>query len=294
MDRFQAKIWDYYHRSGRHNLPWRLVLTPYGVLISEVMLQQTQVSRVLLKYPQWLEKFPDFTALAVATGPEVLAVWQGLGYNRRGLWLREAARRVVDEYGGVLPRDPAELVKLPGIGANTAGSIAAFAYNEPVVFIETNIRRVFINEFFAERVAINAGDATGGDPDPHGTSVSTDGVPTAAGPAAPISDAQLRPLIADTLDREHPREWYWALMDYGAYLAKQVPNPNRRSKHYARQSKFEGSARQIRGEVLRQLLAGQKTLEEFDISDDRLAAVLTSLAKDGLIEHLSDKWRLAQ
>lgn len=263
MEQFRSKIWDYYHDHGRDDLPWRTSVTPYGVLVSEVMLQQTQVSRVMTKYHEWLEAFPGFAQLAAATGPEVLAVWQGLGYNRRGLWLREAARRVMSDYAGELPRDPAELVKLPGIGPNTAGSIAAFAYNEPVTFIETNIRRVFIHEFFPE------------------TEVDE-----------PVADAQLRPLIEQALDREHPREWYWALMDYGAWLAKQAPNPNRRSRHYARQSKFEGSARQVRGEVLRRLLAGPKPAAELDVADERLPAVLAGLVKDGLVEQVDGVWRL--
>lgn len=259
----RERVWDYYRDQGRHTLPWRQMITPYGILVSEVMLQQTQVSRVLQKYEAWLEVFPDFADLADATGPAVLAQWQGLGYNRRGLWLREAARRIRHEHGGRLPDDPAVLVTLPGIGPNTAASIAAFAYDMPVVFIETNIRRVFIHEFFPDTPEGNL-----------------------------VTDAQLRPLIEAALDREHPREWYWALMDYGAYLAKQVPNPNRRSRHYARQSVFEGSARQVRGEVLRRLLTGPKTETELAIPDERLSAVLAGLAKDGLVAHEQGSWRL--
>ena len=149
---FQEKIWDYYHDYGR-DLPWRHDPTPYQVVISEVMLQQTQVSRVIEKYHEWLAIFPSFEVLAEASVAEVVAAWQGLGYNRRALWLQRLAQMVLDEHAGELPRDPAELVKLPGIGPNTAGSIAAFAYNEPTVFIETNIRRVYIDEFFPESIA---------------------------------------------------------------------------------------------------------------------------------------------
>lgn len=257
----RGKVWGYYGECGRHDLPWRKDLSPYAILVSEVMLQQTQVARVRTKFAEWMAEFPDFRSVALADGAAVLGVWQGLGYNRRGLWLREACRQVVEEYDGILPDDPAELVKLPGIGPNTAGSVAAFAYNEPVVFIETNIRRVFIHEFFA--------DAEG------------------------VTDAQLRPLIEAAIDYERPREWYWALMDYGADLAKRVPNPNRRSKHYARQSAFEGSARQIRGEVLRQLLEAPKVRDELGISDGRLSSVLEGLEKDGLIERDGPIFRLA-
>jgi A/G-specific adenine glycosylase len=285
---FQEKVWDFYHEYGRHDLPWRVDPSPYHVFISEIMLQQTQVSRVLVKYAEWLAAFPDFAAVARAGVGEVLGVWQGLGYNRRGLWLREAAMRVMDEYGGVLPRETDVLVKLRGVGVNTAGSMVAFAYNEPVVFIETNIRRVFIYEFFAgdRRIADISGRRTS-----TFSFVEPVTVPAPAGELStstpidtdPIADAQLRPLVEATLDQEHPREWYWALMDYGSDLAKRVPNPNRRSKHYARQSQFEGSLRQVRGEVLRQLLAGPKSASEMDITDNRLAEVLSRLQAEGFI-----------
>jgi A/G-specific adenine glycosylase len=152
-------------------------------------------------------------------------------------------------------------VKLPGIGPNTAGSLAAFAYNEPVVFIETNIRRGFIHEFFGDREG--------------------------------VADAELMPLIAEALDREQPREWYFALMDYGADLAKKVPNPNRRSKHYAVQSKFDGSARQIRGEVLRQLLSSAKSADDLGIDDGRLSAVLGAMVKEGFLTESDGKYRIA-
>jgi len=256
---FRDQIWDFYHDHGR-DLPWRHSPAPYQVFISEIMLQQTQVSRVLVKYADWMEVFPDFEPLASASVAELLAAWQGLGYNRRALWLQRAAQAVVGEYAGRLPGDPAELVKLPGIGPNTAGSIAAFAYETPTVFIETNIRRVFIHEFFADR--------------------------------DDVADVELRPLIEATLDREHPREWYYALMDYGAYLAKHVPNPNRRSKHYNVQSKFEGSLRQIRGEVLRQLLERPRSEAEFDIADKRLGDVLAALTKEGFIACSGDVYVL--
>jgi A/G-specific adenine glycosylase len=254
---FRDRIWEYYHDHGR-DLPWRHDPTPYQVFVSEVMLQQTQVSRVLVKYQAWLEAFPDFEALAAASVADLLAQWQGMGYNRRALWLQRAAQRIVSEHGGVLPRDPAVLVALSGIGPHTAGSIAAFAYDAPTVFIETNIRRVFIHEFFEDREGVD--------------------------------DKELRPLIEAALDREYPREWYYALMDYGAVLAKQVPNPNRRSKHYAKQSQFEGSLRQIRGEVLRQLLAGPRA--EFEIEDERLPQVLEALLGEGFIVKQSGSYHL--
>ncbi|HVQ43692.1 MAG TPA: A/G-specific adenine glycosylase [Candidatus Saccharimonadia bacterium] len=266
---FRERVWEFYREQGR-DLPWRREVTPYGVFVSEVMLQQTQVSRVLGHWPRWLERFGSFEALAAASVAEVVEAWQGLGYNRRALWLREAAQMVVREFGGVLPRDPAELVRLPGIGPNTAGSIAAFAYDEPVVFIETNIRRVFLHEFFEDSPALCAS--------------YPDGVP----------DAVLRPLIEAALDRQHPREWYWALMDYGADLAKRVVNPNRRSRHYAVQSTFAGSVRQLRGEVLRRLLDGPKRVRELGIGDERLPAVLAALVREGFLIEKGDTFGLAK
>jgi A/G-specific adenine glycosylase len=269
---FQEKVWEFYRDHGR-DLPWRRLpaggVTPYGVFVSEVMLQQTQVGRVLERWGRWLERFPDFEALAGASVAEVLEEWQGLGYNRRALWLREAARRVVDEWGGELPREPGVLVGLRGLGANTAGSIAAFAYEVPSVFIETNIRRVFLHEFFGDAAAQCAS--------------YPDGVP----------DSVLRPLVEVTLDRESPREWYWALMDYGADLAKRVENPNRRSKHYNVQSRFEGSVRQLRGEVLRRLLAGPKTVAELGIDDERLVRVLEALSREDFVTREGERFRIS-
>lgn len=245
---FQKLIWDYYRQHGRHELPWRRDITPYRIATSEVMLQQTQVSRVLKYFPAWLVRFPSWSAMAEAPLTDILSAWQGLGYNRRALNFHRLAKEVA---ASGLPSEPAELKKLPGIGANTAGSIAAFAFNRPVVFIETNIRRIYLHHFFA------------GQDD--------------------VSDAQLLPLISKTLDGTNPREWYWALMDYGSSLPKQTANPNRRSKHYAVQSRFEGSLRQLRGEVTRRLLAGPASLS--DLPDDtRLPEVLEALTREGFIE----------
>ncbi|MFO8064799.1 MAG: A/G-specific adenine glycosylase [Spirochaetota bacterium] len=252
---FRRLILDFYERYGRR-MPWRETRDPYRIFVSEIMLQQTQVSRVTEKYPEFLQRFPSFSALAGAELKEVLAAWQGLGYNRRAKFLQQAAALVVSRHGGVLPRDTRELVALPGVGANTAGSVAAFAYNEPVVFIETNIRRVFLYFYFRE--------------------------------AQDVHDRDILSLVAQTLDREQPRRWYYALMDYGAMLSKWVPNPNRRSAHYARQSPFENSNRQIRGRLLR-VLGDEGSLEAAELPDtigfsaERVHAVLDSLEKEGFI-----------
>jgi len=258
---FQEKIWSFYGEHGR-DLPWRRRVWPYGVLVSEIMLQQTQVSRVLGRWERWCARWSNFGALAQASVAQVVEEWQGLGYNRRALWLREAAQMVVREFDGELPRSVGDLQRLPGVGPNTAGSVAAFAYNEPTVFIETNIRRVMLHEWFAD--------------------------------AHDVPDSELRPVIERTLHRERPREWYWALMDYGSYLAMSEPNANRRSRHYAVQSRFEGSVRQLRGEVLRRLLARPRTREEIGIADERLGAVLVALAKEGFVTEENGQYALAK
>jgi A/G-specific adenine glycosylase len=260
LEHLQETVWEFYRHHGR-SMPWRTEPSPYNVFISEIMLQQTQVSRVLDKFPQFLQAFPHWTALAAAPVAEVLRQWQGMGYNRRALWLQRSAQVVIGEHAGNLPDEVDVLRKLPGVGPNTAGSIAAFAYNLPTTFIETNIRRVFIHHCFAE---VNE-----------------------------VTDAELRPLIADALDHEHPREWYYALMDYGAYLGKTVPNPNRISRHYARQSKFEGSDRQLRGAILRHLLqAGEAETEELIAAispqgRDRVESIIAQLVQEGLIQQLA-------
>jgi A/G-specific adenine glycosylase len=228
--RFRDTVWVHYRDHGR-GMPWRETWDPYRILVSEIMLQQTQVSRVREKYRQFLDTFPSVEALAAASLQEVLSLWQGLGYNRRAKFLHQAAITIVRDYGGRLPESPEELAELPGIGKNTAGSLAAFAFNRPTVFVETNIRRACIYWFFPERER--------------------------------VPDSELIPWVEATLDRENPREWYYALMDYGAMLKSVVGNPNRRSAHYTRQSPFANSTRQVRGRILRVLTeAGTETATE--------------------------------
>lgn len=215
---FKKAIWLYYSEHGRH-FDWRGVDDPYKVFISEVMLQQTQTARVAVKYPAFIARFPDFNSLAQAPLKDVLQEWQGMGYNRRGIYLQRAAQTIMQDHGGILPNDPELLDALPGIGAATAASICAFAFNRPTIFIETNIRAVFIHFYF------NGKDA--------------------------IADKDIIPLIEASVDHNNPREWYYALMDYGVMLKKSLVNPSRKSKHYTKQSKFEGSDRQIRGMILK-------------------------------------------
>ncbi len=218
---FRAAVYAH-HRTNSRPMPWRETADPYHILVSEIMLQQTQVERVRLKYTEFLEVFPDVHALAVAPLSDVLQVWQGLGYNRRAIFLKRCAEEIENSYCGQFPQSIAELQSLPGIGPYTARAVAAFAFGIAEPLIETNIRTVFIHLFFHDRDK--------------------------------VCDSELLPLIAATLDRDNPREWYYALMDYGVMLKQTLPNPGRRSRHHAQQSPFEGSNRQLRSRMLREIM----------------------------------------
>lgn len=262
---FRKKIYDFYRAEGR-DLPWRKTRDPYKIFVSEVMLQQTRVESVIPKYERFIAVFPDFKTLANAPLRKILALWKGLGYNRRALYLQKSAETIVREYYGNLPSDPVALVKLPGIGSATAASIAAFAFNAPAVFIETNIRRTFIHHFFPGR--------------------------------SDVGDEELEPLVARTLDREHPRAWYNALMDYGAMLKTSVPNPNRRSRVYIKQAKFTGSNREIRGKILAALLARPRQTAEavaaaVGFSQPRVGRCLKRLRSEGMLRYTQNFFTIA-
>lgn len=255
---FKDVVWEYFRTRGRHDLSWRIPAAdssfdPYKIMVSELMLQQTQVSRVVPKYQAFLQQFPTLQTLAEASLGDVLRAWSGLGYNRRAKFLHQAAQFIVETYSGRFPKQASELTILPGIGVNTAGAILAYAFNQPGVFVETNIRSVFIHHFFDDR--------------------------------ATVTDQEIRALVSETLDREHPREWYWALMDYGAYLKQTASNPARRSQTYSQQSPFQGSWRQVRGHVIRLLGARPYSASELQqqIADDRLPSVLDELLAEKLI-----------
>lgn len=211
-----------YHRANPRPMSWRETDDPYRILVSEIMLQQTQVERVKFKYVEFLEAFPTVFKLAATPLSDALQVWQGLGYHRRAIFLKRCAEEIVTCYGGNFPRSVAELQSLPGIGPYTARAVAAFAFGIAEPLIETNIRTVFIHFFF------------------HGREK--------------VSDGEIMPLIEATLDQENPREWYYALMDYGGMLKQTQPNPGRRSRHHTQQSRFEGSNRQLRSRILREVL----------------------------------------
>lgn len=262
---FRQLIWNFY-KKNRRSFAWRTTTDPYAIVVSEIMLQQTQTDRVAKKFPEFMTTFPMFAALAQAPLSEVIRAWQGLGYNRRAIALQKIAQRVHNEYNGSLPRDPEILQTFPGIGPNTAGSIVAFAWNLPTIFIETNIRAVFLHHFFPNQEQ--------------------------------VSDRELLPLISAVLDQESPREWYYALMDYGVYLKKAHKNPSRRSAHHTKQSKFTGSDRQIRGAILRHLLkekiASFAQLERAfpDCLPIRLERILTHLITDTFLVNTDGIFRL--
>jgi A/G-specific adenine glycosylase len=255
INNFQQQIMRYYNDNKR-SMPWRDTVDPYCILVSEFMLQQTQAERVLLKYDPFITRFPDFQTIYRAGLKDVLAAWLGLGYNRRALHLKEAAGEIISRYSGKIPESSEELIRLPGIGKATAGAILAFAFNMPSVFIETNIRRVFIHFFFQDK--------------------------------KDIQDKEVMPLVEKTLDHENPRHWYYALMDYGAMLKKQGGNPNRKSAHYSRQAPFEGSERQARGAILKYLL-NNGTMKEHElilllrITPVRGAKIISGLERDGFL-----------
>ena len=254
---FRTRVWGHYREHGR-KLPWRATTDPYRIFVSEVMLQQTQVSRVREKYDSFIRKFPSFRALGSAPLSDVLRAWQGLGYNRRALNLHRASQVIELEHGGELPC--ATLEQLPGIGPYTAAAIRAFAFNMPVVFIETNIRTVYIHHFFG----------------------SKDKIP----------DDELLPLVGQTLDRSDPRGWYNALMDYGVWLKQQHGNLSRQSSHYNKQSRFSGSDRQLRGAIVRQLLGktmSGRSLSERLGNDPRIARIIDDLIAEGFIRRTGRK-----
>lgn len=225
---FRKIVLDHYKTHGRHTLPWREVVRgaydPYRVLVSEIMLQQTQVDRAIPYFTTWMKRYPTVKKLAQAPLKDVLIAWQGLGYNRRAKMLHEAARAIVDRYAGRMPKSVEELEALPGIGPYTARAVAAFAYNQDVIFVETNIRTVVIHHFFNDR---------------------TD-----------ITDADIKDVLQKALPLGSAREWYAALMDYGAHLKRSGIRLNTKSKGYKKQPQFKGSNREVRGAILRMLAQG--------------------------------------
>ncbi len=272
---FHRQLSDFYYESGRHSMAWRQAepdgsISPYKILVSELMLQQTQVGRVEPKYTEFLQHFPSVAKLARAELAQVLTAWNGLGYNRRAQYLWQAAGIIHKQHKDVFPKTSAELQALPGIGPNTAGAIMAYAYDQPVVFLETNVRTVLIHHFFR--------DKTG------------------------IPDKDIRAVLSQLLPGSHEggaatlgnRQFYWALMDYGSHIKKTVGNKARASRSYTKQSAFHGSKRQLRGRIIRLLTPGPQPVRvvQEQLGDERVEAVIADLVREGMVRRTGGRLQL--
>jgi A/G-specific adenine glycosylase len=263
---FKTLLWNYYAQSAR-NFAWRQTHDPYHIVVSEIMLQQTQTDRVARKFEEFITALPTFSSLSQASLQEILTLWQGLGYNRRALALQKIAQLVIEKHNGMLPNNVELLKKFPGLGAATAASVCAFAFNIPTVFIETNIRTVFIAHFFQNQQQVH--------------------------------DKSIIPLVEQTVDQNNPREWYYALMDYGVMLKKSIGNVSRKSLHYTKQSRFEGSHRQIRGLIIKHLAQAktvslEQLLCEIPRKKEELEQALISLMHEGFVESIEPHARVYQ
>ncbi len=261
---FRRIVWAHYRAHGRHDLPWRKTRDPYRILVSEVMLQQTQVERVKPFYGAFLRQFPTARRLAAAPLSEVLKAWQGLGYNRRAKMLHQAGKEIAK---AGMPGTAAELQRLPGVGPYTARAVAAFAYGEESVFIETNIRTAVMYHFFSHKRT--------------------------------VSDAEVEKVLAACLPKGKPREWNYALMDYGAFLKRSGVRLNSKRAQYAKPSAFPGSMREARGAILKELAkraAGKRRLLGL-LGDGRTAqmsSALSALCAEELIRTTRDGYALAR
>lgn len=261
---FQELVWQ----KGRElfrEMPWRDDTRPYYILVSELMLQQTQVDRVIPKFKAFIDRFPDEEALAAASLGEVLRLWSGLGYNRRAKYLHDATKKIVQDFGGTFPQSYTDLLSLPGVGPGTAGAILTYAFNQPHVFIETNVRTVYFHHFFGDE--------------------------------GKVTDKQLMPVIERTMDTDHPREFYWALMDYGSWLKKQGAGRVSQSSHYKKQSRLKGSVREMRGQIIRALASGDMTEGALQMQvgvDQRFDQALAGLLRDGLVTQTNSTLHLTK
>lgn len=262
INKFQQNIMDWWKENAR-DLPWRKDPNPYHVLISEIMLQQTQVNRVVPKYLKFLEEFPTLESLAAAETKHLLRVWSGLGYNRRALWLREAADQIIKRGG--FPTDIKELRKLKGVGPYTSRSILIFAFNRDIAAVDTNIRRVMIAAGFA---------------------------------AEEMTESQLHEVAETLLLRGHSRDWHNALMDYGSDVLTSVSTG---IAPPSRQPCFRGSTRELRGAVIRTLTKAESlTLNQLeavlDVKCDKtdLMVALDQLVAEKLVSRTqTEGYRIA-
>lgn len=266
VQEFQRTVLSHYKTNGRR-FPWRETHDAYKILVSEVMLQQTQAPRVVEFFKRFVRVFPSAKALAQAPVADVIRLWKGLGYNRRALNLYRAAQAIVSNHGGVVPSNLKALDELPGVGKYTAAAVLAFSFNRPTVFIETNIRTAYLHYFLKGRKN--------------------------------VEDSQIFDLVEETLYTKNPRLWYQALMDYGAMIKQTVGNENLRSKHYSKQPAFRGSVRELRGELLAQAIKNPitpKTLKAYSNKVDKPISIIKNIAEtlvsEGFLRHVRDTYRL--
>ncbi len=328
VQQFQRQILDFYRKNGRRDLPWRRTHDPYAILVSEIVMQQTQVTRGIERFPRFMKRFPTVEALARASQKSVLKEWLGLGYNRRALNIHRAAKMIVADYAGKVPPDPEALMKLPGVGLYTANAVAAFAFNQPVVVLDTNIRRVFIHHFFSKqqkqenkkilslrgfaRPASPGGgplrriEASQGGQSHFARQNEIATLPSVARDdiaGKKITDKDLIPLIQKTIYHKNPRLWYSALMDYGA-LGSFGQNPNRTSAHYVKQSRFEGSHRFFRAKLVSFILNHSRGVTSLavtsyahslpDAGTRDVASVLKELQREGFVIYSNGLWRISR
>ena len=249
--RFKSVVWRHYDQHKR-SFPWRRTENPYKILLSELMLQQTQAERVVPKYNAFLKQYPTLASLGEATYRDVLLLWSGLGYNRRAKYLLDIA----ESTSGRLPKTYMELILLPGIGPYTAAAIMNFAHEKATPMIETNIRTAYLHHYFKDQCN--------------------------------VSDKELLKYVERTMDTDNPKEWFNALMDHGAYLKGRYGNSNIRSAHYKKQSAFKGSNREVRGAILRTLLSEKKVTalslnKELQRNIALIEKILKTLEKEQLI-----------
>lgn len=256
--KINERIWHFY-KANKRDFPWRRTTDPYYILVSEIMLQQTQTGRVIDYYQRFITEFPTVKDLATAPLSKVLKLWQGLGYNRRAKFLKAAAEKIVQDFNAVIPNNLDDLISLPGIGKNTAGAILAYAFNQKVIFIETNIRKTIIHFCFPK--------------------------------SEQVSDMEIEKKIEQLIVGQTPREWYWAVVDYGSMLGKKKTITNNRSSHYRKQSKFEGSNRQIRSAVLKIVLANRrcsllKIVEQLPYPIEKIKSAIFELENEQFIRQV--------
>lgn len=260
---FQEKVMDWWADNAR-DLPWRRDPSPYNVLVSEIMLQQTQVSRVVPKFKEFIEIFPTIESLANSKTKQLLQIWSGLGYNRRAIWLKEAAQQIVEK--GEFPNSVKELQDLKGVGPYTSRSVLIFGFNRDLAAVDTNIRRVLIASGFADET---------------------------------MSDNQLQPIAESVLLRGRSRDWHNALMDYGSQV---LTSSSTGISPTSTQPCYEGSSRQVRGAVIRALtetnelgLGDLMLLLDCDLEESELKSIMSQLMVDGLVEQVrGDIYRIAR